>query len=489
MANLIQVKRGLKSNLPVLSEGEFAFTTDTNETFIGDGTTNYQLQSYNDFNANTILAADSANSPSPLTIEESTLVGRTSGGNIDALSGSTIMDMLSGTATSSFSANSQKITSLSAPSSGSDAVNKTYVDDISSKGLIAHERVLDKDELDPSTLTPSEGDRYWIAGTGVGTWSGHDYEIATYDGSSWSYEPVTDGDFAFVDDDGVFYFYDDGSSSLKQLNTAIGDHASTHENGGVDELISDTETSAGTKGISSGWAYTHANASNPHNLSIAYENPIAADAFSSSEVQNLRSGALDDGTTPWTSNNHYDDADAQAAINADTDHGSTASHNYFSGDYTDLSNTPSIAYNSTIPADAFSSSQVTNLRNNELADGSTPWTANNNYTNSDAISAINGDTDHGSTASHNYFSGNYGDLSNTPSIAYNSPIAADAFTSTEVTNLKAGKLDDGTTPWSDSITYNSLSGGTGINYNDSTGEISVMSTVLLDTETINGGTF
>jgi len=39
----------------------------------------------------------------------------------------------------------------------------------------------------------------------------------------------------------------------------------------------------------------------------------------------------------------------------------------------------------------------------------------NNYTDSDAIDAINNDSDHGSTASHNYFSGNYGDLSNIPS--------------------------------------------------------------------------
>jgi hypothetical protein len=34
------------------------------------------------------------------------------------------------------------------------------------------------------------------------------------------------------------------------------------------------------------------------------------------------------------------------------------------------------------------------------------------YSDSDAISAINNDTDHGSTASHNYFSGSHNDLSN-----------------------------------------------------------------------------
>lgn len=34
------------------------------------------------------------------------------------------------------------------------------------------------------------------------------------------------------------------------------------------------------------------------------------------------------------------------------------------------------------------------------------------YSDSDAVSAVNNDTDHGSTASHDYFSGSYGDLSN-----------------------------------------------------------------------------
>lgn len=35
MANKIQIKRGLKSNLPVLSVGEFGLCTDTKEVFIG----------------------------------------------------------------------------------------------------------------------------------------------------------------------------------------------------------------------------------------------------------------------------------------------------------------------------------------------------------------------------------------------------------------------------------------------------------------------
>jgi hypothetical protein len=43
MSNKIQIKRGLKGNLPILDAGEPAFTTDTKEFFIGDGSTNIEF--------------------------------------------------------------------------------------------------------------------------------------------------------------------------------------------------------------------------------------------------------------------------------------------------------------------------------------------------------------------------------------------------------------------------------------------------------------
>jgi len=112
----------------------------------------------------------------------------------------------------------------------------------------------------------------------------------------------------------------------------------------------------------------------------------------------------------------YTDAEAQAAINNDTDHGTTAQHNYFSGSHSDLSNVGANDHHT-------------------------------KYTDSEAISAINNDTDHGSTAQHDYFSGNYNDLSNQPSIAYASTIPADAFSSGEVSNLQSNTLADGSEPW------------------------------------------
>jgi len=43
MSNSIKVRRGLESNLPTLSEGEFGFATDSAKVWIGDGASNHQL--------------------------------------------------------------------------------------------------------------------------------------------------------------------------------------------------------------------------------------------------------------------------------------------------------------------------------------------------------------------------------------------------------------------------------------------------------------
>lgn len=56
MSNKIQIKRGLKGNLPILDAGEPAFTTDTKEFFIGDGSTNIEFAKQADLEiANTQL--------------------------------------------------------------------------------------------------------------------------------------------------------------------------------------------------------------------------------------------------------------------------------------------------------------------------------------------------------------------------------------------------------------------------------------------------
>jgi len=43
MSNTIQVKRGSNASLPTLNAGEFGFSTDTHQVYIGDGVDNYEL--------------------------------------------------------------------------------------------------------------------------------------------------------------------------------------------------------------------------------------------------------------------------------------------------------------------------------------------------------------------------------------------------------------------------------------------------------------
>ena len=43
MANTVQVRRGANASLPTLNAGEFGFSTDTHQIYIGDGAANHEL--------------------------------------------------------------------------------------------------------------------------------------------------------------------------------------------------------------------------------------------------------------------------------------------------------------------------------------------------------------------------------------------------------------------------------------------------------------
>jgi len=94
MTNTIQVRRGSSGSLPTLNVGEFGFTTDSYQTFIGDGVTNHELLSHDKFDANTILSANSDNTPVALSVGEQTILGR-AGGNIAALSAGDVRTLIS----------------------------------------------------------------------------------------------------------------------------------------------------------------------------------------------------------------------------------------------------------------------------------------------------------------------------------------------------------------------------------------------------------
>ena len=85
MSNRIQIKRGVNASLPTLSAGEFGFSTDTHQVHIGDGATNHEVVMHDLFTAQTVLAATTSGTPTALTINEQTVVGRLTSGNVAAI--------------------------------------------------------------------------------------------------------------------------------------------------------------------------------------------------------------------------------------------------------------------------------------------------------------------------------------------------------------------------------------------------------------------
>jgi len=88
MSNIIQIRRGANASLPTLSAGEFGFSTDTHQIYIGDGATNYELAKYSD--TNKVPLAMMAN------MATASLLGRNTAGTgvPEVLSKATVLSLL-----------------------------------------------------------------------------------------------------------------------------------------------------------------------------------------------------------------------------------------------------------------------------------------------------------------------------------------------------------------------------------------------------------
>jgi len=95
-------------------------------------------------------------------------------------------------------------------SSSNPVTDKSYVDALV-EGLQWLAPVKDKDTLTPPG-DPDTGDRYLIDGTGTGAWSGHDGEVAEYNGSGWDFTEPTDGTTVNVQDEDTPYTQTEASS-------------------------------------------------------------------------------------------------------------------------------------------------------------------------------------------------------------------------------------------------------------------------------------
>lgn len=76
--------------------------------------------------------------------------------------------------------------------------------------LVPQPTVEDRDVTNPTALTPSDGEVWYINGTGAGDWTGHDNELAIYS-AGWIFVSIREGMTMYVKDENVHLVYN-GSS-------------------------------------------------------------------------------------------------------------------------------------------------------------------------------------------------------------------------------------------------------------------------------------
>lgn len=132
------------------------------------------------------------------------------------------------------------------PTQESHLATRGYVENLV-EGLIWQQPVLDKDLTDPPG-TPNAGDRYIVASGGTGAWSGHDDEIAEWDGvSAWDFHVPSEGWTTWVIDEDVKYQFD-GLAWVAIGSGGVSDH------GALSGLLDDDHTQYHTDGRADTWA-------------------------------------------------------------------------------------------------------------------------------------------------------------------------------------------------------------------------------------------
>lgn len=127
---------------------------------------------------------------------------------------------------------------LSDPTDDNHLTRKAYVDTQISNALGLSKlsdwqnSVLSRTQTDPPA-SPSQGDRYLIPSGATGDWSGHDGQIAEWDGSQWTYTTPNKGFAVFVEDEARLLIYDGTNwvyleSVLNHSNLTISATADDH---------------------------------------------------------------------------------------------------------------------------------------------------------------------------------------------------------------------------------------------------------------------
>ena len=102
---------------------------------------------------------------------------------------------------------------------------------------LVQSNVLDKDLTTPPG-GESDGDTYIVASVAAGDWTGHEDDIAYYDGSSYDFHTPAEGWMCFIQDENLFYYYTGAAWALLASTcvSAVAD-ATDEEQVGVVELV------------------------------------------------------------------------------------------------------------------------------------------------------------------------------------------------------------------------------------------------------------
>jgi len=115
------------------------------------------------------------------------------------------------------------------PTATNHLATKGYIDSVV-QGIDWQDSVLDKDLTSPPG-SPSTGDRYIVAASGIGAWSGHDDDVAEWNGSTWTFDTKSEGMATWVEDENKLYVYN--GTAWVQFGSTISHNNTTGIQGGA----------------------------------------------------------------------------------------------------------------------------------------------------------------------------------------------------------------------------------------------------------------
>ena len=246
MSQTIQVKRGLKINIPILLVGEFGFCTDTKEVLIGDGVSNVvsgraMMGTYaarpNAANAGRFYYVNSGTGIGYMYLDDGSAWQRANVLALSDLTG-TIDDVADGSTYTKVKKTEITNGQVNRISDGTNTVTaataNTHINDVTKHRIIndsgtavselwsaqkinnaielakhniePQASVKDQNLVTPPT-SPVLGDRYIIPVSATGAWLSKTGQIAEWDGASWDFYTPLVGWNLFIDDELKMYGY------------------------------------------------------------------------------------------------------------------------------------------------------------------------------------------------------------------------------------------------------------------------------------------